>query len=324
MNIFIPIFLVSFIVSFLGIAELIPRLQRAGICGKDVNKPGTPDVAEMGGLGISAGFGCGLLLAIALETFFLRNFTLDIIALLAALATVLIIVLIGILDDLLDISHRMKAILPISAALPLIAVKVGETTMQIPFMGEVDFGIYYSVILVPLGITVAANTANMLAGFNGMEVGMGLVAVGSLALIAYTLEATTSIVLLLAMLGALLATLYYNRYPARILIGDVGTLSIGALIATSVILGNFEMAGAVVMIPYFIDFFIKAINRFPSKGWWGFYKDGKLYCLNPVPVSLCQWIMKLAGGISEQKLVLTLVGIEAVFGLAAVLLYVKL
>lgn len=317
-------FALSLLVTFLAIPLLIPRLRRVGIVGKDMHKPGQPELPEMGGLGIVAGLGGGLILAIALETFLEQVLTANLVALLAALGTILIVTLIGILDDLFELSQGVKALLPIFAALPLVAVKAGKTVMQLPFFGTVDFGIFYSLVLVPLGVTGAANGVNMLAGFNGLEVGMGIVATGSLAIIAYTINATTSLVLLLAMLGALLAAIYYNWYPARILIGDVGTLSIGAVIATAVILGDFETAGIIVIIPYFLDFLIKAKNRFPSKGWWGIYKDGKLHCPNPRPVSLCQWIMKLSGGISERNLVLTLIGIEAVFGLFAVLLYARL
>jgi len=107
------------------------------------------------------------------------------------------------------------------------------------------------------------------------------------------------------------------------LIGDVGTLSIGAIIASSVIVGDFETAGVIIIIPYFVDFVIKAINGFPSKGWWGINNNGKLYCPNPRPVGLCQLIMKLTGGIKEKNLVLTLMGIEAAFGAFAILLYVR-
>jgi UDP-N-acetylglucosamine--dolichyl-phosphate N-acetylglucosaminephosphotransferase len=314
-------FLVLFtalIVTFFTMKLLIPRLKQAGITGKDLNKEQAPEVPEMGGLGIVAGFSSGILLAIGLETFYEPFQSLNLIALLAALGTVLIVSIIGIMDDLIDIRHGVKAILPIFASLPLIAVKVGKTEMQIPMFGIVNFGILYSLIIVPVGITGAANGVNMLAGFNGLEVGMGIMAISSLAYIAYVLGATTSLVLLLAMLGALIAAVYYNWYPARILIGDVGTLSIGALIATSVIIGDFESAGILIFIPYFVDFIIKMANDFPTSGWWGYYKDGKLYCPDIKPVSLCQWIMKLAGGISERDLVLFLVGIEAIFGIIAI------
>ena len=59
-------------------------------------------------------------------------------------------------------------------------------------------------------------------------------------------------------MGALLATSYYNWYPAKILVGDVGTLTIGAIIASAVIIGNYEAAGVILMIPYMVDFLIKA------------------------------------------------------------------
>jgi len=109
--------------------------------------------------------------------------------------------------------------------------------MRIPFVGLIDFGIFYSLVLVPLGITGAANAVNMLAGFNGLEVGMGMVAIGTLAIIAYLNGITTSLVILMAALGALVAALYYNWYPAKILVGDVGTLTIGAVVASAVIVG---------------------------------------------------------------------------------------
>lgn len=176
------------------------------------------------------------------------------------------------------------------------------------------------IFLLGVISSYGANAVNMLAGFNGLEAGMGLVAVGSLAVIAYLIGETTAFILSIIMLGALLATLYFNWFPAKVLIGDVGTLTIGAVIASILIIGNFEMAGGFIIIPYVIDFIIKAKNWFPYS--FGVYKDGKLYCPDSGPVGLGQLIMKLCGGISERNLVLVLMGIEAVFGVVAILLYV--
>jgi len=229
-------------------------------------------------------------------------------------------VLIGIIDDLVSMPQQIKAFMPLFAALPLIVIKGGSTFIKIPFWGNVNFGLLYTLVIIPLEVTIAANAVNMLAGFNGLEVGMGIIAVGSLAIIAYLLGKITVLVILLATLGALSATLYYNWYPAKILVGDVGTLSIGAIIAVAVIMGNFEIAGAILLIPYIVDFSIKAKNHFPYS--FGEYKDGKLYCPEGGPVGLGQLIMKVCGGISERNLVLVLMGIEAVFGVVAILLYV--
>lgn len=316
------IFLVSFVVSFVVFPIIIPRLKRAGIVGKNMNSEKQEEVAEMGGLVMAAGFGAGIVVAIALRNFFNLFLSVSLTSILAALATVLIVVIIGVFDDLISIQQRVKAIMPAFAALPLMAIKEGYSLIRIPLVGMIDFGIFYPIILVPLGITGAANAVNMLAGFNGLEVGMGAVAVGSLAIIAYIIGQTDALIILVAAFGALLATLYYNWYPAKILVGDVGTLSIGAVIASAVIIGNYETAGAIIIIPYLIDFLIKAKNHFPCKNWWGIYKDGKLYCPDSGPVGLCQLIMKVCGGISERNLVLVLMGIEAVFGVIAILFYI--
>ena len=316
----ILILLISFVISFILFPSMIFRLKKAGIVGKNMNSETQEEVAEMGGLVIVAGFGAGIFTVIAVKTFFNIFPSIDLIPILVALSTILIVVLIGIFDDLVSMPQQIKAFMPLFAALPLIVIKEGSTSMRIPFWGNVNFGLLYTLVIIPLEVTIAANAVNMLAGFNGLEVGMGIIAVGSLAIIAYLMGKISVLVILLAILGALLATLYYNWYPAKILVGDVGTLSIGAIIAAAVIMGNFEIAGAILLIPYIIDFIIKAKNRFPYS--FGIYRGGKLYCPEGGPVGLGQLIMKLFGGISERNLVLVLMGVEAVLGVIAILFYI--
>lgn len=311
----------AFFVAFGAALVLIPKLRAAGIVGKDVHKPGQPEIPEMGGFALLGGFTAGVLLAIALEAFVPPVMPVDFTALLAVLGTVLLTGLVGILDDLLGMRQAVKAFLPVIAALPLVAIRAGHSTMTIPFIGRVNFGIFYPLFLVPLGITGAANAVNMLAGFNGLELGMGLVAMGALAAIAAKIGAATALVILLAGIGASLGVLPFNWYPAKIFIGDVGTLSIGAIIASSVIVGNFETAGLIVIIPYAVDFLFKAVHHFPSKGWAGELRGGKLFCPANGPVGLAQAVLKITGGLSERALVLTFMGIEALFGGLALFLY---
>ena len=316
----ILIFAVSFLVSFAGFLFIIPRFKEEGIVGRNRNSLAQEEIAEMGGLVIVAGYSAGIILIISLKTFFDLFALVSLTSILAAFSTIMIVALIGIFDDLISIKQGVKAFMPVFAALPLVALKEGFAIMNLPFIGFVNFGIYYHLILIPLGITGAANAVNMLAGFNGLEAGMGLVAVGALAVIAYLIGETTAFLLSVIMLGALLATLCFNWYPAKILVGDVGTLTIGTVIASVVIIGNFEMAGGILIIPYVIDFIIKAKNRFPYS--FGVFRDGKLYCPEGGPVGLGQLIMKVCGGISERNLVLVLMGIEVVCGVVAILLYV--
>lgn len=323
MNILWVTSLVSGISTFVLLRLLIPRLAHAGIVGKDMNKPSQPPIAEMGGLGLVGGFGAGVLALIALHTFLEIEAlaTVSTVELLAVLTTVLIIALVGLIDDLMGVHQGWKAVIPALAATPLIVIEVGQKTMILPLIGSVNLGMLYPLVLVPLGVTGAANAFNMLAGFNGLEAGMGVVAVGALAVIAAYLGEVTALALLLAALGALLATLYFNWYPARVFVGDVGTLTIGAVIAAAVIIGNFEWAGVSVILPHALDFLLKARKKFPSTGWWGEYRDGKLYCPAHGPVGLAQLILKITGGVHERTLVLILMGLEALCGLGAIAFY---
>jgi UDP-N-acetylglucosamine--dolichyl-phosphate N-acetylglucosaminephosphotransferase len=274
----------------------------------------------MGGLAIVVGFSGGILVSSAAISFFHVFPEVEIAILLAGLSTILLTGLIGILDDLLGMHQGVKAALPVLAALPLMAVRAGQTSMTVPLLGRLDFWIFYPLVLLPAGVTVAANAVNMVAGFNGLEAGLGIVAMGSLAVIATLLKETTALVLLLSGLGALLGILRYNWYPAKMFVGDVGTLSIGAILAASCVVGNFETAGVILLIPYAIDFLLKARHGFPES--FGELRDGKLHCPAGGPVGLGQLIMKVAGGIHERTLVLVLMGVEAVFGAIAIILYV--
>lgn len=313
---------VAFLVAAGATAALIPRLRVAGIVGKDLHKRGEPEIPEMGGLALVAGFTVGVLLTIALEAFVPPLLPVDFTALLAVLGTVLLTALVGILDDLLGLRQTVKAFLPVIAALPLVAIGVGQTTMTIPLLGRVNFGLAYSLALVPLGVTGAANAVNMLAGFNGLELGMGLMAMGGLTAVAWKLNEVTALAVLLAGIGAALGVLLFNWYPAKIFVGDVGTLSIGAILAASCIVGNFEAAGVIIIVPYALDFVLKALHKFPSRGWSGeLGPDGRLRCPANGPVGLGQAILKLTGGLHERTLALVLIGFEALCAAGAALLY---
>jgi UDP-N-acetylglucosamine--dolichyl-phosphate N-acetylglucosaminephosphotransferase len=315
------LFLAVSFVSALLITKLIyPRLKKTGMVGKDINKPERPEVAEMGGFGIVGGVTAGMLAAIFFHTFLGLEFNL--VFVLAALITIHSIAFIGAVDDLTDMPQAIKAFVPLFAAIPLVVVKAaGSTAMTIPLIGAVDFGIFYVIALIPLGIAVASNLTNMLAGFNGMEAGMGIMIFLSTSILALMFGKTEMLVISVSMLGALLGFIVFNFYPAKAFPGDVGNLTIGAALAAAVIIGNFESAGAILMIPYVVDFFIKALNRFPSSNWWGIYRDGRLYAPEK-SVGLAQHVMRIANGISERNLALFFIVLEALFGTIVILLFI--
>ena len=85
------------------------------------------------------------------------------------------------------------------------------------------------------------------------------------------------------------------------------------------IIGNFESAGAILMIPYVIDWFIKVANRFPHTK--QAIKEGKLYPENGKIKGLVHLVMRAFGGITERSLVLFFIGLEALFAVVLLLLY---
>jgi len=150
---------------------------------------------------------------------------------------------------------------------------------------------------------------------------MGVVGCSTIALIAYGTGSMTAFVLMIAMIGSLLAFMYYNWYPAKVFMGDVGTLSIGASIASAVIIGNLEFAGVIIIIPYLIDFIYKAKSGFPSRDWWGTLReDGKLYW-EQRPRGLCQAVIKFSGGITERRLTIFFIIVECIFAVVAVTVF---
>lgn len=312
---------VSFLATFWVTPKLIRKLSNSGIVGRDMNKTGFPKVPEMGGLGVVAGFVAGVLIAIAFDTFHIIEINLNLTYLLAGLSTILIMALIGIFDDLLLMRQSVKAMLPLLASLPLVAIKVGVTHMTFPLLGEVDFGILFPLFLIPLAITGASNATNMLAGFNGLEAGLGLVMTATVGIAAFVFGSVEAVIISFAMLGALLAFLRYNWYPAKILIGDVGTLTIGAVIAVSVIIGNLEKIGIILILPFFAELFLKARSGFKAQSWSEVHGN-RLYCKKKNEIyGLGRLVMYLSNGVREPHLVLILIVVEVFFALIALFSY---
>jgi UDP-N-acetylglucosamine--dolichyl-phosphate N-acetylglucosaminephosphotransferase len=315
---YIGIAIFSLGVSYTVASVIIPRLKRFGFTGKDMHKPNKPEIAEMGGISIVAGLTAGVLLAIMIDTF-TGVCTFNPLHLLSALTTVYAIAFIGLIDDLLDIPQWLKAGLPLLASIPLVVVAMGTTTMSIPFIGVIDLGLFYIFVLIPIGVAVAANLTNMLAGFNGMETGMGIIIFSCMSILALHQGNIEMLALFVPMLGALLGFIPFNIFPSKAFLGDVGTLTIGAVLATGVIIGNLETVGALILLLYVIDFLIKLPNKFPKT--FVELKDEKLYAPKSCPRGLIDVILKLGRGIKEQHLVIVMYALQVIVGGIVLMLF---
>ncbi len=313
--------IVSFLTTYLMMPYWIRAAKKTGLVGKDVNKFDKPAVAEFGGVVIVAGFMAGIITYIGLSTFYFKNAT-NLIFILAAVSTILGITIVGMLDDLLGwkkgLSQWQKPLLTLPVALPMMVVNAGESVMTLPIIGAVDFGIVYPLIIIPAGIAGAANGFNMLAGYNGLEAGMGVIILGVLGLVAWQSGVSWVAVFSLCMVFALLAFLQYNWYPARVFPGDTATYSIGAVIASVAILGDMEKIAIGLFALYFIEFFIKAGTKFRGECFSTPGPDNVLSCPGRSE-SLTHFIIKL-GTFKEQGLVITLLSIQFAIAMLVLLL----
>lgn len=302
--------------------KVMAKSRAAGMTGKDMHKADRPEVPEMGGIAIVAGFIGAALVGLVLNTAF--RLQLGLTETIAALLTVCIVAVIGIFDDVFDMRQLTKTLLPLAASVPLVVVAVaaGHNAISIPFIGSIDFGIAYPLLLIPLAVAVCSNLTNMLAGYNGLEAGMGAVMFATLSIVALMHGQAEMTILCLAMLGALLGFIPSNWYPAKVFIGDVGTFSIGAALAAAVIISDLKSAGAILVIPFVVDFFLKALNGFP-KSFAELGADGKLRAPKGKIRGLADLVLSVSGGLGERALVLRLLAIEAVFALIVLALYVK-
>jgi UDP-N-acetylglucosamine--dolichyl-phosphate N-acetylglucosaminephosphotransferase len=307
------VFIISFLVTLFLTPVLIKRLASAGIIGTDIHKQNKTRIPEMGGLAILFGFSSAIFFSILF-------FTNGLVYLLAAFLTVLITGLIGICDDIFGIRHRIKAILPIFASIPLIVIQAGVHTMYIPFIGEINFGIIYPLILIPVGVTVAANTSNMLAGYNGLEAGLGFITCTFLGIVGLLINRVEISILMFALGGACLGFLKYNRYPSKIFPGDIGTFTIGAAIASAVIIGNIETIGLIAFAPYIINGFITVVELARGKPIQKFSTIEDNILIPPPKKNLytLYFLIERLFKVTEKKLVWIIWVLGAIFGIISI------
>lgn len=245
-------FIVSFVVAIVAVPPLIRKMREGNMVGGDVNKPGRPEVPELGGIAAVFAFSISISLMVGVIKLLGNVYEPPF---LAVISVFFIASMIGLIDDVSKISQRMKAVALIFAAFPLMLVHFGSEHIALPFRIFIDVPYYvYWLVLIPVGITGGGNAVNMSAGYNGLESGQ-IVVITSFLLLIVALRNPTSYALPIfaSLLGCSLALFHFNRYPARIFVGDIGTLGMGAAVAAGVIIGDIEFFGAIALLPAFYE-----------------------------------------------------------------------
>jgi len=274
--------IISFFLTFLTIPFWIRKAKVSGLIWEDMNKPGFPkNVAGSGGIVAVIAFVIGVLYYVAIRTFVMEDINGISVEIFALLSVVLILTITGIIDDLLGwhhngLSKRTRIFLAFAASIPLVVINAGSSVMNFPFLGEVNIGLFYPLVLIPVGIAGATTTYNFLAGFNGLEAGQGILILGFLSYVAYATGSSWLAVVGLIMVASLIGFWFYNKYPAKVFPGDSLTWTIGALIAGMAILGNFEKIAVFVFIPYILETGLKLRGKLEKHSFGKPKKDGSL------------------------------------------------
>lgn len=247
---------VSFFSTLFLTKKWIESTKDAKLLGKDLNKYEKPLVSESGGIAVALAVCFSLLVYIFMKTFYWKTPT-HLVEAFAISATVLLACFVGFTDDILGwkrgLTQFQKFLLTVPIALPLTVINAPHTTMTLPFIGPVNFGLIYPLLLVPAGVIGASNGFNLLAGYNGLEAGMGLIIFTTFGVTGLIVERYWISLIAFIVSASLLAFLYFNWYPAKVFPGNSFTYSIGSLIAAIAILGDMERLAVWLFSLYFIE-----------------------------------------------------------------------
>ncbi|MDL5040046.1 glycosyltransferase family 4 protein [Heyndrickxia coagulans] len=297
------IFLTLFICFMLTIL-LTPLIKKLAIRIGAVDKPNQRKVhmkvmPRLGGLAIFISFIAGVLL---LQP--------DSPHSLPILLGSLIIVLTGIIDDIRELSPRVKLMGQLAAALVVVLSGIHVEFINLPFGGQLEFGIF-SIPLTILWIVGVTNAINLIDGLDGLAAGVSSIALLTISGMAIIMGDVYVTVLGLILMASTIAFLFYNFYPAKIFMGDTGALFLGYMISVLSLLGFKNVTFISLIIPALIlgvpisDTFFAIIRRLVHKQ----------PLSAPDKSHLHHCLLRL--GFSHRQVVLIIYAIAAMFSLAA-------
>ena len=154
---------------------------------------------------------------------------------------------VGLLDDRFEINPIAKFAGELAAAaIPVIA---GATIdhLTLPLLHPLDLGaLQYPVTM--LWIVALMNSFNFIDGMDGLAAGIGTITASTFAILALSLNRGGAALLAAALAGACLGFLRHNFHPARVFMGDAGSLTLGYLLALIAIQGVLKTAAAVALL----------------------------------------------------------------------------
>lgn len=157
------------------------------------------------------------------------------------------IVALGMVDDVRGMRARWKLLGQIVVALFVCFSGYAVTNVAIPFVGPVNLGVGLGGLLTMLWILGLINAFNLIDGVDGLATGIALVGVAALVALGIIQENAYVTFTGAAMAGSFLAFLLYNFPPAKIFLGDTGSMFLGYSLATMSLMGADKSEAAVII-----------------------------------------------------------------------------
>ncbi|MEM1553312.1 MAG: hypothetical protein QXJ72_00285 [Thermoproteota archaeon] len=244
--------LLGILASWITLKYIIRNFVRLGIFGIDYHKPDKPRIPEMGGLAFIIGVSVASIPLLLLSPYFTET--------IGILVTVLTTGVVGIIDDRKKLSPIIKPLLTALAGVPLVLIHPYKGILLLPLKIAFRIPLLYAII-IPGFLAVVSNSINMFDTMNGTATGSSLLTLVALfiAILLKGLSEEVDIALVglifIVILFPLLVVFLYNKYPAKVFVGDTGTLSIGGALLAFSIINNCEALLVIGLLPHLTNGF---------------------------------------------------------------------
>lgn len=166
-----------------------------------------------------------------------------------------IIVGLGIVDDVREVTPKVKLLLQFVAATILICFGIEVEFITNPFGGIIQLG-WFSIPVTLLWIIGVTNAVNLVDGLDGLAAGIAGIAAGTLGVVAWMQGKHIEAGLALILMGSIFGFLRYNFYPAKIFMGDSGSMFLGFTLSALSIMG---LAKSAAVISLFIPILVLGV-----------------------------------------------------------------
>lgn len=217
----------------------------------------------MGGLAIAIPFvvACCLGFTKSFAVFFHGIIPQDILILVVGCIS---ITALGVIDDAFYLRARIKLLVQVLIASLIFVSSHTLTHIYVPFIGEVTFSAWIGGTLSIIWIVGLINAFNLIDGIDGLASGVALIAAITLAILGAIVGNVFVMVLFLALGGSLLGFLLFNFHPAKIFLGDTGSMFLGYTIAMLTLMGSYKSEMAVIVLAPLLTLGLPIFETFVS------------------------------------------------------------